>query len=251
MPQIRAYPVGIRPHAVGNGYWHVCTRPYVDGERQHIILATGFGKTRPTIYEPDLRLGEFQKVCTDMDPDSVDLILTDPPYGKEFLSLWGDLGKAAKRVLRPGGFLVSYAPHEHILEAGGSLKRHLSFYWLLANRQTGQEPRHWQKHIWIRWKPVLVFYKPPMPDDRDWIHDMIQGRPGKKDLHSWAQGEGEAHYLIKAFSQPGETVLDPMMGSGTTVRMAWLLARKSIGIEKEADSFRIATGVEKWLESQR
>jgi 16S rRNA G966 N2-methylase RsmD len=37
---------------------------------------------------------------------SIDLIFTDPPYGKEYLQLYKELGKLAIRVLRPGGSLV-------------------------------------------------------------------------------------------------------------------------------------------------
>lgn len=37
--------------------------------------------------------------------------------------------------------------------------------------------------------------------------------------------------LIKLYSHTGETVLDPFMGSGTTMKVAKLLARNSIGIE--------------------
>jgi 16S rRNA G966 N2-methylase RsmD len=34
------------------------------------------------------------------------LIFTDPPYGKEYLSLYQELAKLSKRVLKRGGFKI-------------------------------------------------------------------------------------------------------------------------------------------------
>lgn len=47
-------------------------------------------------------------------------------------------------------------------------------------------------------------------------------------------------YLIETYSNPGDTVLDPTMGSGTTGVAAAARGRKFIGIEKEEKFFKIA-----------
>lgn len=47
-------------------------------------------------------------------------------------------------------------------------------------------------------------------------------------------------YLITLGSRPGDTVLDPFVGSGTTVLAAKKLDRKAIGIEREAEYVEIA-----------
>ena len=49
-----------------------------------------------------------------------------------------------------------------------------------------------------------------------------------------------AHDHIISWSNEGDTVLDPMMGSGTTVKIAKLLNRNFIGIEKDPEYFEIA-----------
>jgi DNA modification methylase len=49
-----------------------------------------------------------------------------------------------------------------------------------------------------------------------------------------------AHDHIISWSNEGDTVLDPMMGSGTTGKMAKMLNRNFIGIEKDAKYFEIA-----------
>jgi len=47
-------------------------------------------------------------------------------------------------------------------------------------------------------------------------------------------------YLVQTFSNVGDTVLDPTMGSGTTGVAALGSGRNFIGIEKHPDHFRIA-----------
>ena len=47
-------------------------------------------------------------------------------------------------------------------------------------------------------------------------------------------------YFVNLGSEPGNVVLDPFMGSGTTLRAAKDLGRKAIGIEIEEKSCEIA-----------
>ena len=47
-------------------------------------------------------------------------------------------------------------------------------------------------------------------------------------------------YLIKTYTNEGDTVLDNTIGSGTTCLAALKLNRKSIGIEKEKQYYDVA-----------
>ena len=49
--------------------------------------------------------------------------------------------------------------------------------------------------------------------------------------HSAAFPDALPEWFIKLFSQPGDTVLDPFSGSGTTMRVAHALGRTGLGIE--------------------
>ena len=48
-------------------------------------------------------------------------------------------------------------------------------------------------------------------------------------------------YLIRKLSQPGDTILDPFMGSGTTGVACMKTGRNFIGIEIEEKYYQIAT----------
>ena len=61
-----------------------------------------------------------------------------------------------------------------------------------------------------------------------------------KDQHPTEKPVGLAAHFIGLHSQAGETVLDPFMGSGTTLRAAKDLNRKAIGIEIEEKYCEIA-----------
>ena len=47
-------------------------------------------------------------------------------------------------------------------------------------------------------------------------------------------------YLVKLVSREGATILDPFLGSGTTLIACAKLNRKGIGIEKEPEYIKIA-----------
>jgi DNA methylase len=58
-------------------------------------------------------------------------------------------------------------------------------------------------------------------------------------------------YLITLFSRPGDTVLDPFVGSGTTCVAAEMLGRESTGIEQEAQYVEIAEARLEYIVYQR
>jgi len=64
---------------------------------------------------------------------------------------------------------------------------------------------------------------------------------GGGKLHPTQKPVALMEYLIKTYTNEGETVLDFCMGSGTTGVACLNLNRRFIGIEKDADYFRIAT----------
>jgi site-specific DNA-methyltransferase (adenine-specific) len=58
--------------------------------------------------------------------------------------------------------------------------------------------------------------------------------------HSAAFPDELPEWFIKLFTEEGDTVLDPFLGSGTTVFVANKMGRHSIGIEILEEYFNIA-----------
>jgi DNA modification methylase len=53
------------------------------------------------------------------------------------------------------------------------------------------------------------------------MFDALTGGKGDKALHEEAQPESEAEYFIEKLTVPGAVILDPLLGSGTTLRAAY------------------------------
>ena len=97
----------------------ICLREYVEGVRIHH--------------------GPIAEMGIKFDDDSVDLILTDPPYGEEYLDCWTDLAKFAARSLKPGRFLVTYSGQFHFDKVMAILSGELTYYWSLAMLHSGNK----------------------------------------------------------------------------------------------------------------
>jgi DNA modification methylase len=88
-------------------------------------------------------------------------------------------------------------------------------------------------------QPIFYYGKDPYPclfKKTSWVlteSPPKNGHPCPKPEKFWTQ-------LTERCSKPGETILDPFMGSGTTLRAAKDLGRKAIGIEIEKKYCEIA-----------
>jgi 16S rRNA G966 N2-methylase RsmD len=82
--------------------------------------------------------GNFIEKQSNIADNSIDLIFTDPPYTKESLPLYKDLGNMAYRVLKDGGSLLCYAGHYALLEVGKLLEScQLTYWWLIVVEHSG------------------------------------------------------------------------------------------------------------------
>ena len=221
-----------------------------------------------TIYNGD---------CREVLPtlSGLDAIVTDPPYG---LSLIGERhqGQAGRGVRNldffPNDTLADGMVHvDTIIAAAATLAPHGSIYaWLghhqFAKATTALTDMGWQTRflVWNRTAPV-----PPPPwsgwpsgatlclfayhAGKKWMaapHEMPRSNVLTCDNYRHGNGGKNGHptqmnpYLvgepIRCSTETGDTILDPFMGSGTTLRAAKDLGRKAIGIEIEERYCEIA-----------
>lgn len=221
------------------------------------MTAPYYSDEHVTIYHGDSReiLLELQPLTT------VDLVITDPPYGIDYLSKARKttvtnehgvdlLGKIANDTTDTFDTLVD-AVIDAILPM---LPEEAATYWFMAPLQLdtvmpmirkvgldianllvwdkGQATmgdlkttygRYWEAIIYARkGKPVLLGGR-----DRDVLR-FLRGN-SKEYLHPTQKPQNLLRYLISR--HPSTMILDPFMGSGTTLRAAKDLNRKAIGIE--------------------
>jgi 16S rRNA G966 N2-methylase RsmD len=178
----------------------------------------------------DIRRGNFQDVLADVEDGSVDLVVTDPPYGDNFTQLYEDLAQWASAKLKPGGSLVAYVGQANLPDVLSVMGRHLRYWWTLAlvhKHGAQQLPGKW---VMIEWKPVVWFVKDHR-SGRLYVADRMSGSKPRKDLHEWAQGVDEVSYLIEQLTDAGQLVVDPFAGSGSFGYAALELGRHFIGAE--------------------
>ena len=57
-------------------------------------------------------------------------------------------------------------------------------------------------------------------------------------------------YFIEGLSKSGETVLDPMAGSGSTIVEAWRLSRNALGVDLDPLAIRLCEVKTSWIEPE-
>lgn len=163
-----------------------------------------------------LQKGDFRDVTEREIPDnSLDLILTDPPYGADAFPLWDALGEQAARTLKQGGWLVTMSGQAYLPHVLELLASHLTYHWTIALKMGPDSASIFGRHIHNWWKPILVFAKSPA--EKIWIRDFIQGAGPEKGNHKWQQATDDFRVLVEQFTGPGDNVWDPMAGTGTVI----------------------------------
>lgn len=192
---------------------------------------------------PNWRLlhGDILEAGKEIASESVHAIITDPPYGKEHLELYDKLGQLAQRVLIPGGICLVMVGQAHLLEYITRLSKNLNYVWTLAYLTPGHSTQVFGRKIKSNWKPILYFSK----GNTAWEHvndvlDVLKSDEQDKRFHEWEQSESGMAALIERFTVPGQTILDPFCGTGTTGKVAVTLGRRFVGIEVDKKLFAIA-----------
>lgn len=209
-----------------------------DGARSRrslLLLADQLNAVEVDPDEVEVRDGDFREVLGDVEPGSVALVLTDPPYPAKYAPLWDDLGAFARVALVDGGSLVAYTGQSILPTAVGHLGRHLTYWWILALTHGYGTAMLPGKNVSIGWKPLLWYVRDRRRTEF-MLADRISGSPPRKtldtgDTGNWAQGVTELEPIISALTSPGDLIVDPFAGSGSTGVAALRFGRRFIGAD--------------------
>ena len=174
--------------------------------------------------------------------ESVDCIITDPPYPAEYIPLYGDLSRLAARVLKPNGSLVVMCGQSYLPEVIRQLCTSMKYHWTMAYMTPGgQSPQLFTKKVNTFWKPLLWFTKGEYKGD--WMGDVLKSPVNDNDkrFHEWGQSYGGMVDIVTRFTDPDQVILDPFLGGGTTGLAAVTNGRRFIGsdiVQKNIDTAR-------------
>ena len=197
--------------------------------------------------------GDCIQVMRQMPANSVDFILTDPPYLVNFRdrtgrTLQNDTNTnwlkpamaEAYRVLKQNRLMLCFygwPRAERFLEAwreaGFRPVGHLVFRKSYTTKATDfLKYQHEQAYLLAKGRPVMIGGAIP---------DMQQLEYTGNKLHPTQKAVMSLLPIIRAYSLPGDTVLDCFCGSASTCAAALLTGRKYIGIELDNEYFMQAS----------
>lgn len=195
-----------------------------------------FQNERCTIYHGD---------CAEVLPElgRFDLLLTDPPYGMRFRS--NHRLEKHKPIANDDSLPLSL-----IEQAIGLVSKAAYVFCRWDNLPEMPPPKSvlaWVKNNWSmgdlkhehgRMWEACCFYAKEGHAFTKRIPDVLQVDRTGNDLHPTQKPVALMEQLIVA--NEGETVLDPFMGSGTTLLAAQLSGRHAVGVELEESYCEIA-----------
>ncbi len=170
---------------------------------------------------------------------------------------------AARRLLKPNGAIWVIGSYHNIFRVGAELQN--QGYWILNDvvwRKSNPMPNFRGKRltnahetmIWAsksegaKYKfnyEALKALNEGVQMRSDWVLPICNGSERLKDAkgdkaHPTQKPEALLHRVLVAATEPGDVVLDPFFGTGTTGAVARMLGRDFIGIEREAAYREIA-----------
>jgi modification methylase len=170
--------------------------------------------------------------------------------------------KEARRILKPNGTLWVIGSYHNIFRVGAALQD--AGYWILNDiiwRKSNPMPnfrgtRFTNAHETLIWASrsedsrytfnyrAMKALNDELQMRSDWLLPICSGGERVKDggtkAHPTQKPESLLYRVMLACTNPGDVVLDPFFGTGTTGAVARRLGRQWIGIEREKRYVRVA-----------
>ena len=199
---------------------------------------------------PMIIQGDCLEIMSTMDDESVDCVVTDPPYniGKDYgndsdlqdsldYEEWlSKVGSEIMRLATPEAWIAVFNGADRIkttIDAFGAENHVWTACWYAPNK------RHRSVYGFSLWQPIVLFRK----SGRKWLklRDFYSYTTGSEHYdHPTPKPYGLIRHLVSDFSSEEDVVLDPFLGSGTTAVAAAELNRNCIGIELNPDYIAVS-----------
>ncbi len=191
-----------------------------------------------------LYCGDAGEILQQLPDESIDLVLTDPPYLKKYLYTYDYLANYCPKIMKNGASLLMIVGHYALPNIIEKFKRKLKYRWIFCMNQEDGKHSRMAMGIEVMWKPILWYVKRAYPNGRGFIKDMLKiTKPDgiKKEYHKWQQSEQWAEFFItKLTFSSQDIILDPYFGAGTVGVVSEKLNRRWIGIEINPEYCEIA-----------
>ncbi len=190
-----------------------------------------------TIYE-----GDFALAAKKVKPGTVDLLLTDVPWDRRSMARYGELAALVAELLAPTGTAVVIVGQQHMPAMLAAFHGKLTYRWTLCLHHPTRGKQAWTGGVISSWTPALVFTR-GTTRAKEFFGDVITDGPATNasdTRREWEKGERGAVELIDRYTTPGQLVLDPFSGSGTTGVAARKLGRRFFGFDCDAAAVKLA-----------
>ena len=194
------------------------------------------------MIEPNtIYCGDCIDIMQQIPDDFIDMVFVDPPYGKDGIYLYEVIAKESARILKPGKFAVFYASDYWMAETFIPCCEYLNYFYLFHSINTKGKASIFPRKIFAGAKSILVFSKGKAQPIK-WLSNVLDLHKKEKSHRkdNWEQPIEDAKFFINAYSNEGDIILDPNMGSGTTCIAAKQLNRNYIGIDISKEYCTIA-----------
>lgn len=217
-----------------------------------------------------------------LEDQSVDLIVTDPPYniasddkmtmkdgrfvttkkawGADFKDEWNSFEEyyewlkpffaEMQRVLKDDGSMIVFLDRNFASTVGYLLQKDFGLivknklYFNKTNPTTSVRKNNYrscvEEAIWISKRKDCKLNFINQTEMKQVFSGGNGERKKNKSIHPCQKYGWMIEPMIERHSEPGDVVLDPFAGSGTTLRIAAAMGRKAIGFEKSTAFYKAA-----------